>query len=78
VAFTYSFSFTNRSDSSFGKIVYDAQLMIGKAAENYWKLKALDSFKLSLSDSPQLPDEEYNRVIDTLMSGNDEIKNILH
>jgi hypothetical protein len=64
--------------TSFGKIVYDVQLMIGKAVANYWKLKALDSFKLSSSASPQLPDEEYNRVIDTLLDGNDEIKDILH
>jgi hypothetical protein len=63
--------------TSFGKIVYDVQLMIGKGVENYWKLKALDSFKLSSSASPQLPAEEYNRVIDTLMGGNDEIKDIL-
>ncbi|PWU80051.1 MAG: hypothetical protein DLM72_14210 [Candidatus Nitrosopolaris wilkensis] len=64
--------------TSFGKIVYDAQLMIGKAVESYWKLKALDSFELSSSARPQLPAEEYNRVIDTLMDGNDEIKGILH
>src|SRR5712691_12449278 len=38
--------------TSFGKILYDAQLMIGKAVENYWKLKGLDSIKLSSSDSP--------------------------
>jgi len=62
--------------TSFGKIVYDAQLMIGKAVESYWKLKALDSFDIS-SDSPQLPAEEHSRIIDTLMSGNDEIKDIL-
>jgi hypothetical protein len=64
--------------TSFGKIVYDVELMIGKAVESYWKLKALDSFKLSSSANPQLPAEEYNRVIDTLMSGNDEIKDILN
>jgi hypothetical protein len=63
--------------TSFGKIVYDVQLMIGKAVESYWKLKALDSFNSSSSGSPQLPDEEYNRVMDTLMNGNDEIKDIL-
>jgi hypothetical protein len=63
--------------TSFGKIAYDVQLMIGKAVENYWKLKALDSFGLSSSASPQLPAEEYNRIIDTLMNGNDEIKDIL-
>ena len=62
--------------TSFGKIVYDAQLMIGKAVENYWKLKALDSFDIS-SASPQLPAEEHSRIIDTLMSGNDEVKDIL-
>jgi hypothetical protein len=63
--------------SSFGRLVYDAQLRIGKAVENYWKLKAIDSFDI-LSLGPQLPAEEYNRVIDTLMNGNDEIKYILH
>ena len=63
--------------SSFGKIVYDVQLIIGKAVESYWKLKALDSFKLSSSAGPQLTAEEYSRIIDTLMNGNDEIKDIL-
>jgi hypothetical protein len=58
-------------------LVYDAQLRIGKAVENYWKLKAVDSFEI-LSAGPQLPAEDYNRVINTLMNGNDEIKNILH
>jgi len=64
--------------TSFGKIVYDAQKRIEMAAEDHWKLKALDSFGLSSSASPQLPAEEYNRVIDTLMYGNDEIRDILH
>jgi hypothetical protein len=63
--------------TSFGKIVYDAQVMIGKAVQSYWKLKALDSFKLSSSSGPQLPAEEYNKVIDVLMNGKDEIKDIL-
>src|SRR5712691_5359837 len=63
--------------TSFGKIVYNAQLMIGKAVESYWKLKALDSFRLSSSVDSQLPAEEYNKVIDVLMNGKDEIKEIL-
>jgi hypothetical protein len=63
--------------ASFGKVVYDAQLMIGKAVQSYWKLKALDSFGLSSSVDSQLAAEEYNKVIDVLMSGNDEIKDIL-
>jgi hypothetical protein len=63
--------------SSFGRLVYDAQLIIGKAIENYWKLKAIDSFNM-WSVGPQLPAQEYNRVIDTLMDGNDQIKDMLH
>jgi hypothetical protein len=62
--------------SSFGRLVYDAQLIIGKTVESYWKLKALDSFDIS-SAGPQLTAEEYSRIIDTLMNGNDEIKDIL-
>jgi hypothetical protein len=63
--------------TSFGKVVYEAQKLIGKGMQNYWKLKAIDSFDIS-SASPQLPPEEYNRIIDTLMNGNNEIKDILH
>jgi len=62
--------------SSFGKIVYDAQLRIGKALGSYWKLAAIDSFEMS-SPNPQLPVEEYNKIIDSLMEGNSEIKVIL-
>jgi DNA-binding transcriptional MocR family regulator len=62
--------------SSFGKIVYDAQLIIGKALGSYWKLAAIDSFEMS-SPNPHFPVEEYNRIIDSLMEGNSEIKNIL-
>src|SRR3989442_13012654 len=31
--------------TSFGKIVYDAQLIIVKALENHWKLAAIDSIE---------------------------------
>jgi hypothetical protein len=62
--------------SSFGKIVYDAQLIIGKALGSYWKLAAIDSFEMS-SPNPHLPVEEYNKIIDSLMEGNSEIKNML-
>lgn len=62
--------------TSFGRIVYDAQLMIGKTVESYWKLKALDSIKLSTSTSPQLPAEEYDRLVATLIDS-DDLKNIV-
>jgi predicted transcriptional regulator len=61
--------------TSFGKVVYEAQILIGKGVQNYWKLKAIDSIEAP-PNSPQLPTEEYNRLIDTLVDCND-IKAIL-
>ncbi|PWU80594.1 MAG: hypothetical protein DLM72_11425 [Candidatus Nitrosopolaris wilkensis] len=61
--------------TSFGKIVYEAQMLIGKAVQSYWKLKAIDSIESS-PDSPRLPAEEHKRIIDTLVDCND-IKDIL-
>jgi len=64
--------------TSLGKIVYEALKCIGKAAENYWKLAAIDSIESSsVFNGHRLPAEERNRIIDTLMEGNDEIKEIL-
>src|SRR5438874_8869481 len=34
--------------SSFGKIAYEAQTLIGKAKQNYWKLKAIGSIESSV------------------------------
>jgi len=60
--------------TSFGKIVYDAQKRIEVAAEDHWKLKAIDS--VERSDNRGLPAEEFNKIIDTLIK-NHQIKNIL-
>ena len=60
--------------TSFGKIVYDAQKRIEVAAEDHWKLKAIDS--VERSDNHGLPAEEFNKIIDTLIK-NHQIKNIL-
>src|SRR5437899_4484616 len=60
--------------TSFGKIVYDAQKRIEEAAEDHWKLKAIDS--VERSDNHGLPAEEFNKIIDTLIK-NHQIKNIL-
>ena len=56
--------------TSFGKIVYDAQLMIGRAANTFWKLKAIDS----LETEHKLPAEERNKIINTLIDNQDIIK----
>lgn len=46
--------------SSFGKIVYDALVIIGKALENYWKLAAIDSVQ-------HLPEIGRNKIIEVLI-----------
>jgi hypothetical protein len=56
--------------TSFGKIVYDAQLMIGRAANTFWKLKAIDSF----DTEHKLPADERNKIINTLIDNQDIIK----
>jgi hypothetical protein len=55
--------------TSLGKIVYDAQKMIGNAIGDYWKLKAVDTLEIT----DQLPKEEYNKIINALIE-NEKIK----
>jgi DNA-binding HxlR family transcriptional regulator len=58
----------------FGGILYNAQEIIGKAVNQYWRLEAIDSVRISEDD--KVPHEQYYKIIDTLIS-NQEIKNIL-
>jgi predicted transcriptional regulator len=58
--------------TTFGKIVYGAQLTVENALQNYWKLKAIDSLEIS----NELPKEERFKVIDSLVD-NEELKQIL-
>ena len=57
-----------------GRIVYDSQLVIGKALNYYWKLQALDS--IQTSSTAGLPKEEISKLVDTLID-NHKIKDIL-
>jgi predicted transcriptional regulator len=57
--------------TSFGKVVYKAQELIGMAAQYSSKLQAIDSV-----ESPNFPAAELTKIIDTLIS-NSEIKEIL-
>jgi predicted transcriptional regulator len=59
--------------TAFGKVVYDAQTIIEKAVNNYWKLKAVDSLEMS----DDLPKEERLKLIDNLLD-NKDIKEILY
>jgi len=60
--------------TSFGKVVYESHMLLGKAVENYWKLKAIDS--LGAANDDKMPTEERTKIID-LMIGNPQIKEIL-
>ena len=55
--------------TSLGKIVYDAQKIIGNAIGDYWKLKAVDTLEIT----DQMPKEEYNEIINALIE-NEKIK----
>ena len=57
--------------TSFGKLVYEAQELIGKSVQHLSKLKAIDSI-----ESAEFPASELSKVIDTLIE-NSEIKEIL-
>ena len=59
--------------TSFGKVIYDIQITIEIALENFWKLKAIDS--LQAADST-LSKEEQTKVLDVLIQ-NDKIKELI-
>ena len=48
--------------TTFGKIVYEFQLLLENALENQWKLKTIDSLELS----KDLPEEDRKKLIDKL------------
>jgi hypothetical protein len=60
--------------TTFGMLVYHAQEIIGKAVDQYWKLKAIDSIRAS--GNGELPQEQFHTIIDKMIA-NHEIKNIL-
>jgi hypothetical protein len=60
--------------TTLGMILYHAQEIIGKAVDQIWKLKAIDS--ISTSFNGVLPQEQFLRIIDMLVA-NKEIKKIL-
>jgi hypothetical protein len=57
--------------TSFGKVVYEAQELVGNAFQHSSKLKAIDSI-----ESTEFPAAERKRIIDTLID-NSKIKEIL-
>src|SRR5215831_5706782 len=60
--------------TTLGVIVYYAQEIIGKAVDQYWRLKAIDSIRAS--GNGELPQVRFHTIIDKLIA-NQESKNIL-
>lgn len=52
--------------TAFGRVIYDTQVTIENAINNYWKLKAIDSLEMS----DDLPVEERKKLIDNLIENN--------
>jgi hypothetical protein len=59
--------------TSFGKVVYKAQTLIGKAVSNQWKLSAIDTIEMN---STALLQEELDKLMNLLID-NDEIREII-
>ena len=59
--------------TSLGKIVYHAQNLIGNGVKNYWKLKAVDSLRVS---NGTIPAEEHNKIIEAIID-NQKIKEMV-
>ena len=57
--------------TSLGKVVYEAQELIGMAVQYYSKFKAID-----LIETPEFPASELSKIIDTLINNN-KLKEIL-
>jgi predicted transcriptional regulator len=61
--------------TTFGRMVYDTNMTIGKTLTYYWKLKSIESIQISAADKG-LPVAELSKIIDTLID-NHKIKDIL-
>jgi hypothetical protein len=57
-----------------GKVVYESQMIIGKALTYYWKLRAIES--IEMSSAVRIPKEELAQLINALID-NHSIKDIL-
>ena len=58
--------------TTFGRIVYESKVTLETALSNYWKLKAIDSVEIS----NELPKEEQQKLIETLLD-NEDLREII-
>jgi hypothetical protein len=50
-----------------GKIIFEVHLTACKAISYHWKLKAIESIQMSAPAGVSLPEEEFSKVVDTLI-----------
>ena len=62
--------------TSFGKVIFSMLLKIETATKFHWKFKAIDTIMMASAGENELPLEERQRIIDSLID-NQEIKAIL-
>jgi predicted transcriptional regulator len=58
--------------TTLGKVIYELQIVLGIALDNFWKLKAIDS----LQNPENLPELELAKLIDNLIESQ-ELKNVI-
>jgi hypothetical protein len=54
--------------TTFGKVVYNPQRLVGKAKDNFWKLRAIESFE---SSDRRMSAEELSKIIEKLIVEDD-------
>ena len=62
--------------TSFGKVIFSMLLKIETAIKFHWKFNAIDTIMMASSGNNELPIEERDRIIDSLID-NQEIKDML-
>jgi hypothetical protein len=62
--------------TSFGKVIFSMLFKIETAIKFHWRFKAIDTIMMASAGENELPIEERQRIIDSLID-NQEIKAIL-
>lgn len=59
-----------------GKMIYDIHITTCRVLSYHWKLRAIESIQMSSPAGVKLPEEEFSRIVDTLIDDN-KIKNMV-
>jgi hypothetical protein len=59
-----------------GRMIYDIHVTTSRVLNYHWKFKAVESIQLSCPAEMKLPEEEFSKVVDTLID-DPKIKNIV-